>query len=386
MITEIRMPRLSVNDAQAVLVEWSVAHNGFVQANQDLCVVETSKITQPITAERGGYLRHGAHPGDEIPVQGVIGWIADHPGEEPSSIEAQSEAPSIAVTQPARALAARLGIPIERLPATAGMIREKDVREYAAQRTGQEGAQPEGPMRELPPGLPSEAVKGMRPLSRAQRAITDAVLRSTETNVHAYAALDVSVDRATAAVEAVSRRAGHAVRLNDAVLFAAARALLDHPTFNGFFWKDQVVTYQAVHLGVAIDFDGTLVIPVIRDADRKTLGEIAAASSLLQIKVARRALTVEECEGGTFTVTNLGGLGIHTFVPLIYGPQAAILAVGTVTHRPHLEHGTWTQKAYLTLGLSYDHRLHNGAAAARFLSSVKRSLEELASPDDGSDG
>lgn len=379
-MTEIRVPQLSVNDTKVLIVEWVVEEGAFVDAGQEICVVETSKVTQSILAERAGYIRIGARAGDEIDVHSVIGWIGDRLDEPPAEPhEARRSEEPLEITVKAREFAGALGIRLEDLPSKGRILRERDVREYAdlLARGAPEGA-PARVTVDLPEDVPAHVVGGTKPLSRAQRLVRDNVLKSLVTNAHSYVALDVCFDRVAAVVAELTTRLGQVVRPADAVMFAVARTLADCPSFNGFYWSDHLVTYATVNVGFAVDLDGVLIVPVIRDAHTKPLEEIARESVVLQIKVFRKSLSAAECEGGTFTLTSLGGQGIHTFIPVINGHQAGILAVGATVTRPIMREGQWVESRFATLGLSYDHRLNNGMGAARFLNTVKARLEGLA--------
>lgn len=379
-MTEIRVPQLSVNDTKVVIVDWIVGEGAFVDAGQEICVVETSKVTQSLLAGRAGYIRIGARVGDEVNVHSVIGWIGDRLDEQLTEPHATRRAEEpLEITEKARELAHTMGIRLEELPHKGRILRETDVREYANLRARVAPEEATAPVTiDLPESVPAHVVGGMKPLSRAQRLVKDSVLKSLATNAHSYVALDVCFDGVVGVVAELTKRLGQVVRSTDAVMFAVARTLADCPSFNGFYWSDHLVTYATVNVGLAVDLDGVLIVPVIRNAHTKPLEEIARESAVLQMKVFRKSLSAAECEGGTFTLTSLGGQGIHTFVPVINGHQAGILAVGAIVARPVMRGGQWVESRSATLGLSYDHRLNNGMGAARFLNTVKTRLERLA--------
>lgn len=379
MITEVRIPQLSVNDTTALIVDWTVKEGAFVHVGEEICVIETSKMTQSIVAERAGYIHLKAQVGDELDVQSVIALIGDRLDEEPAVAPAGPESSDgLEITRRARELAHALGIRLEDLPKKGRILRERDVREYAGF-LGMGDLTERAATEDLPPSVSPDLVGAAVPLTRAQRLVKDSVLKSLGANAHSFAALDVSAGGAMTVVAELTQRLGHAVRLNDALIFAVSRALVECPAFNGFYWNDRFVPYKTVNIGLAVDVDGILIVPVIRDAQMKALAEIARESGLLQMKALRKSLSPAECEGGTFTLTNLGGLGLHTFVPIINGFQAAILAAGAVVRRPVMREGAWVEADSMTLGLSYDHRLNNGTSAGRLLNRMKAHLEKLAS-------
>ena len=173
MITEILIPSLGVNDTKALIIEWTVDEDTYAQAGQEICVIETSKMTQSLTAVRSGYVRRKASAGDEVGVQSVIGWIADELGEASHEMAGREKPEgAVEVTRKARELASRLGVRLEDLGKQRGIIREKDVREYALRAGGDvPGANGYGPTSDLPGGIALELVKETEPLSRAQRMI-----------------------------------------------------------------------------------------------------------------------------------------------------------------------------------------------------------------------
>ncbi|MDP3703821.1 MAG: 2-oxo acid dehydrogenase subunit E2 [Candidatus Omnitrophota bacterium] len=376
MVTDIRIPFLSVNDQMALIVEWFVDDGARVEAGQELCLIETSKVTQLLTAERAGYVRIGAQAGEELAVRSLIGWLADAPEEQSSErrdVAVAGAGHHIEATQKATALAQELGIRLDELPRIDGIVREKDVRAFAAQRDQQPGEPRPAVRVDAPVGVSEELIRERRPLSRAQRLVKEGVLRSLATSAHAYLSLEVCLDGLKNLLKHEEKNSEAAPRLNDLVLYFTAKALTEFPEFNAELSQDELTVYKAVHLGLAVDIDGVLLVPVIRDAQEKSLAELTTASSLLQMKVARKTLSPSDFDGSTFTVTNLASVGVDLSIPIIYGNQAGILAVGAAVERP-TERGIWVE--HVRLGLSYDHRIHNGMAAGRFLQRIATQLSD----------
>src|SRR5262249_24203429 len=162
---------------------------------------------------------------------------------------------------------------------------------------------------------------------------------------------------------------------NDYILSASARALRDFPSLNAAFANNAVEIYSDINIGMAVALEDGLVVPVIRNADRLTLPDLAAQSRTLAEKAQNKNLFPLDYEGGTFTVSNLGMLGVDNFIAIINPPQCAILAVGQVAPRvvPHGE--GIAVRPMMTMSLSADHRVVDGAIAARFLQEVKKLLE-----------
>jgi pyruvate dehydrogenase E2 component (dihydrolipoamide acetyltransferase) len=159
------------------------------------------------------------------------------------------------------------------------------------------------------------------------------------------------------------------------IVKAAALALREHKIVNSTLEDQEIKILKNVNVGVAVDVEEGLIVPVIREADQKSLTEITALLAKLAEKARNRTLSLEEVSAGTFTVTNLGMLGVHTFIPIINPPQAAILGAGAIEDKPVVVKGRIEARSRLNLSLVYDHRIINGAEAARFLQSMKRILE-----------
>jgi pyruvate dehydrogenase E2 component (dihydrolipoamide acetyltransferase) len=161
----------------------------------------------------------------------------------------------------------------------------------------------------------------------------------------------------------------------DMVVRAAAIALRQHPGVNSTLDGDRITALPDIHIGIATDVPGGLVVPVVRDADRKSLRQIADESATLIRRAREGALRIEEITGATFTVTSLGGMGIDAFTPIINPPEVAILGVGRIVEQPVRDGaGDLAWRHVITLSLTIDHRVIDGAPGAAFLASVGNAL------------
>jgi pyruvate dehydrogenase E2 component (dihydrolipoamide acetyltransferase) len=171
------------------------------------------------------------------------------------------------------------------------------------------------------------------------------------------------------------RDENYPISLNDIVIKAVASALKRHPEINASFAGDHVKQYSRVHIGLAVAIEDGLITPVIRDADSKSLADIAAEAKALADRARARRLQPHEYTGATFSISNLGMMGIEEFSAIINPPEAAILAVGALREVPVVEAGQIKIGRRMKLTLSVDHRVADGAQAARFLATLKRMLE-----------
>ena len=221
------------------------------------------------------------------------------------------------------------------------------------------------------------------PLSGMRRTIAERLLASKTQIPHFYLSLEIDAAPLVTLrkdINAAAEASGSPkVTVNDFVLLATARAAALHQKINSAFAGDSVVEYATVNLSVAIAVEDGLITPVIRDAQKLTLREISSAVKDLAVRARAKKLKPEEYQGGTVTVSNLGAFGIESFYAIINPPQAAILAVGTIVKKPVVNAQDQVVAGQrMTLALSGDHRVVDGAAGAEFLGSLKKSLESPA--------
>jgi len=211
-------------------------------------------------------------------------------------------------------------------------------------------------------------------LSPMRRTIARRLVQSKAPVPHFYLTIDAGMDRAWEAYRAL-REEKSPITITDIVIKAVAMALRRHPEMNASFAGDRVRRYTRVHIGLAVAVDEGLITPVIRDADLKTLEEISAESKALAEQARARRLQPDEYTGATFSISNLGMMGIEEFAAVINPPEAAILAVGAVRQAPVVENGTIRIGYRMKVTLSIDHRVADGAMGARFLQTLRRLLE-----------
>jgi pyruvate dehydrogenase E2 component (dihydrolipoamide acetyltransferase) len=167
------------------------------------------------------------------------------------------------------------------------------------------------------------------------------------------------------------------INVNDLVTFCTIRALLDVPALNAEYIDGQIHAHSEVHIGFACDTPRGLLVPVVRNADRLGIGELASAMKTLSAQAVQGSIAPDNLSGATFTVSNLGGLGIETFTPLLNPPQVAILGVGAIQVKPVRRQGKLEFIDSIGLSLTCDHQVIDGAPGARFLQVVKEKIENV---------
>jgi pyruvate dehydrogenase E2 component (dihydrolipoamide acetyltransferase) len=260
-----------------------------------------------------------------------------------------------------------------------GQITREDVeRALKVEReSGREGTRETAPTPPLPlspalaPGEPLEII----PLSGVRAVIAGRMAASHSQT--AAVTLTAEAD-ATALVELRRQLAadGVAVSYNDLFLFVLAKALTEHPRLNAWLEEDTIKVWPQIDIGLAVDTDRGLLVPVVRDVGHKGLAQLAAETAVLAARARAGKCTPDELTGSTFTLTNLGMFGVDAFTPIINLPECAILGVGRIKPRPAIVNGQVVERQLVWLSLTFDHRLVDGGPAARFLQRVVQLVEK----------
>jgi pyruvate dehydrogenase E2 component (dihydrolipoamide acetyltransferase) len=392
LATDVIMPALGVAQEKGTLINWLKTEGQSVTKGEPLMEVETDKATVEIEAPASGILANvTAAPGDEVPVGNKIALILapgenveDAPPQRPIAAHAEAAQPTPPITKSAPApqtQAPQSGI-IPASPAARRIAREKGVDLSTLRGTGPHGAiLAEDVARAAASAAPASGgpakVKETVQLTPMRRIVGERMVKSKQSAPHFYLSMDADMTEITRRRNK-SKENDEAIvpSINDYILSAAARALSQHPSLNAAFTDKGVELYAEINLGVAVALEDGLVVPVIRNADRLSLIELAKQSRQLAEKAQKKKLFPLDYEGGTFTVSNLGMFGVDNFVAIINPPQCAILAVGQVASRV-VAHGEGIAvRTMMTMSLSADHRVVDGAMAARFLQEVKGQLEK----------
>ena len=421
MPTDVIMPALGVAQEKGTLLNWFKAEGQPVTKGEPLMEVETDKATVEIEAPASGILTNvTASAGDEIPVGNKIAVILA-PGEvaTPAALKdphprplpegegktaarpetstqtshvnpvAESNLPiSPFIKGESKGDFASLEIsPLARTRVLASPAAKRVAKEKSIDLASLKGSGPDGAVlaedvlrsttsQAAAPGGPPK-IKETVQLTPMRRIVGERMTQSKQSAPHFYLTMDADMTEVTRRRSALKEKGEQLIpSINDFILSACARALKDFPSLNAAFTDQRVELYSDINIGVAVALEEGLVVPVIRNADRLSLQELAKQSRELADKAQKKKLFPLDYEGGTFTVSNLGMFGVDSFVAIINPPQCAILAVGQVGPRvvPHGE--GIAVRPIMTMSLSADHRVVDGAIAARFLQEVKRLLEK----------
>ena len=373
---ELTMPKLSDSEADAVIIRWLKAPGEGFRRGEALLEVETDKATVVYEAEDDGMLEAILiAEGEPAAVGQPIATLAGDRG--PASVGqpptgGATNGSAVAGGHPnatpvARRTAVELGVSLHDVTGTGpgGRITREDVRHAAPSA----------------PAQPAEDARGevhVIELTPTQATIARRMAQSAAEIPTFTVAADADVSEIVALRRGAREESQHTPSLNDFVVRAAALTLRELPRFNSSYVDGRIESYSRVNVGVAVAVDDALLVPVIADADRKSLAEIADDTRRLVDGARSRSLRPDELRGGTFTVSNLGMLGVRSFAAIVDPGQTAILAVGSVRRAPvEDDAGRVVFRDVMTLTLSCDHRVVYGADGARFLS---RLCELLARP------
>lgn len=390
------------------VVAWKKKIGDPVSAGEVLCEVETDKAAFEVESPAAGVLLAiFFEAGSDVPVLTNIAAVGNtgenvdafRPGTAPAGASGTAPmgapvtaapiaasgpgaAPSaaslpqgrIAASPRARSLAARLGVSLTGLKGSGpgGRIMERDVKEGAASPAASAGTpaapRPGGTVTEIP-------VKGVRRLI-AERM--HASLQATaQLTLHSSADARVIQRMRKLCKEAPEDSGLRDVTLNDMVLFAAARTLARFPNVNALFLGDRIAQYADVNLAFAVDTPKGLLVPVIRRADAMSLRDLAREAARLAAACKGGSVKPDELSGGTFTVSNLGAMGVEQFTPILNPPQAAILGVGSIVLRPEQADGGTVFVPRIGLSLTIDHQAVDGAPGAAFLRALAEAIARL---------
>jgi pyruvate dehydrogenase E2 component (dihydrolipoamide acetyltransferase) len=378
---EIVMPRLSDAMEEGTIVRWLKDVGDQVEVGDELVEVETDKATVIYEAEVAGRLSEIlVRPGE---AQQLGGPIARLGGTVAAAAPATPNGAGRPLATPvARRRARELGVDLGALRGTGprGRIRLADVEDAATHERAP--AAPPSPAAPATVGAAPEASGGRGagerlPLTSTQRLIARRMAETTATVPHFRLSADADFGEVLRLRSRLRVAVGEAApTVNDIVVALAARALREHPAVNSAFDGDAIVRHERVNVGIAVARPGALLVPVVRDADCRSLGEIARESAALIERVRTSSSTPGDLEDGTFTVSNLGMYGISSFDSIVNAPEAAILSVGAAQPRALVgEDGTVTSRPYATLTLACDHRAVYGADGAAFLARLRALLE-----------
>jgi pyruvate dehydrogenase E2 component (dihydrolipoamide acetyltransferase) len=388
MAVEVVMPKFGLTMNDGIIKRLLKQPGEAVSEGEPLFEVETEKVLNEVPAPASGIVAAFLFNEEDTVDCGVVMAVIAEPGEDLEQLKARypkTSAPVPSPAEPARrppaqgpaagsapAAERRAITPIARRRAEelkvdlalvagtgpGGRVTREDVERAAAS----------APSGAVPPAASAPIPQQTIPLRGIRKTIADRMMQS----LHGSAQLTLTTEAdVTAATELRAQFARERdFTYTDLMIHAVARALRRHPRLNSRLHDGMITASAAVNVGIAVALEEGLIVPVVHNADRKTLNEIAAETKDLGQRARDGKLRIEDVEGGTFTITNLGTYGVDAFTPIINPGEAAILGLGRIIERPAVYRGEIARRSMMTLSLTFDHRIVDGAPAAAFLQTV----------------
>ena len=429
MLVDVVMPQLGESVVEGVVVKWLVAVGDLVAKDQPLLEISTDKVDAEIPSQSAGRVAQIlVKPGETVPIQAVLAKLETDPAasvpapeaapkwdEEtegfpghmartsglpipaPPRVEPSAPAPPpppatgrIRITPVVGRMAAEYGLDLSQIPGTGidGRVTRKDVEGYLAssppasempakkpKAAGAKAAPSRPPIVPPPPLAEGDKVVPWTPI---RKRIAEHMVRSKHTSPHVHIFAEVDMHR-VAAVRATSKKEGVNLTYLPFVIHAAAKALRETPIMNALVSGESLVMKKEIHIAVAVDTEKGLLVPVLRNADRRSLKEISAAMDDFGARAKSGKISPDELSGGTFSITNPGIKGNLFGTPIINQPQVGILRLGQIVKRPVVidvdGEDSIVIRPMMYLGCAYDHRVIDGVAGNGFLYRVREILE-----------
>ncbi|MHA1571474.1 MAG: dihydrolipoamide acetyltransferase family protein [Alphaproteobacteria bacterium] len=406
MPTEVIMPKVDMDMATGQISKWFAAEGDEVVKGSCLFEIETDKAAMEVEAPADGILRDiTGDGGQDIPVGQVIGWIFAEgetyvpqatdlaPTQMATAVPAPTPAPraeqapamdsgEVRATPLARRLARNANLDLSAIPGSGprGRIQKADIERFKETAPTHQPPAVGAPSDERILNLFEPGRYDLVPHDNMRKVIARRLVESKSTVPHFYLLAECQVDRLLSLRREIneSLAAARKVSVNDMIVKALAKALIEVPDANVSWTQPRMIKHHHVDVGVAVAIPGGLITPIVRNAEEKSLSAIAAETKDLAVRARDRKLDPSEYRGGTTAISNLGMFGTREFSAIINPPHATILAVGAAGRRPIiLDDGeTVAAATMMTITLSTDHRAVDGALAAKLLDAVKRHLED----------
>jgi pyruvate dehydrogenase E2 component (dihydrolipoamide acetyltransferase) len=420
MANEVKLPRLGQGMESGTIVKWLKSEGDQVEKGEPLYELDTDKVTQEVEAEVSGVLLKIAVPEGEAPVGQTIAVIgeqgesvqeADAPAsaqevaedeQEEGSPGAQREAErergreasasdratALREPEPSPAVGDGAGARVKASPLARRIARERGIELGSLRGTGPEGRVVAEDVERAAAGAPATAPPSpvAAPVGEIERQELTPVRRTIArrlTEAWQAPAFQIAMSADMTRAQELHARLAERVQegearptVTDILTKACAAALMRHRAVNAHWAEDAIELHPSANVGIAVAISAGLVVPVIHQAERKTIAELAAARADIVTRARENKLRQEDLDGGTFTISNLGMYGVEQFVAVLNPPQAAILAVGAIEAKAVPTESGFDARPQMTLTLTCDHRSLDGATAADFLRTVKAFLEE----------
>ena len=389
MAVEVVMPKFGLTMTEGTIQQWFKSEGDAIKTGEALFEVETEKVLYEVEAAADGTVAKLLYAVEAVVGVGLPIAIIAEAGEDIAEIAAQyadaaaaPAAPAATATEPVPvAASAAPPVPKEkrgRVPVTPAA--RKLAKEHSIDLALMTGTGPRGRITredvqkiidsggQVAPSAAAPAAAEDIPLRGMRKVIAERMHQSLQGSAQLTITTEVDVTQLIDRRQEV--RQDFNATYTDFIVQACAHALKQHPRMNASLEGNTIHLNNHIHVGLAVALDEGLIVPVVRDTDKKSLRDIAEEAKTLAEKARASQLKLEEVSGGTFTVSNLGMYGVDSFTPIINAPQSGILGVGRIVEKPVIYRGEVTRRSMLVLSLTFDHRVIDGAPAGAFLRTV----------------
>ena len=408
MAFEVKMPQLGLTMEEGTVTKWVKQEGDTVKAGEVILEITTDKLTSEVESEHDGVLlKIVAQEGEDIPVKGLLAYIGEAGEQVGDAPAAKAEAPAAEAAAPvpaaapaapvapvaggririsplAKKTAAKLGVDYTTVAGSGplGRIVQKDI--LAAAEAAKAAPTPiEIPSVVAAPTAPvfAEALNLMDgdevvKLAGMRKVVSERMTKSAQEIPTVTQNVRIDVTELMAFRKKINNDLGVKYSLNDYVLKATAKALKNNKHILVSIDGDQIIKRAHVNIGMAVALEDGLIVPVIKDADKMSLGEISEAARDLAERARTNKLSMDEYKGSTFSISNLGMFGVETFNPIINQPDAGILGVCAVQDELVMDaEGNITKRQFMRISFTFDHRLIDGATAAKFELAIRDLME-----------
>ena len=389
MAVEVVMPKFGLTMTEGTIQQWFKSEGDAIKTGEALFEVETEKVLYEVEAAADGTVAKLLYAVEAVVGVGLPIAIIAEAGEDIAEIAAQyadaaaaPAAPAATATEPVPVAASAAPLAPEekrgRVPVTPAA--RKLAKEHSIDLALMTGTGPRGRITredvqkiidsggQVAPSAAAPAAAEDIPLRGMRKVIAERMHQSLQGSAQLTITTEVDVTQLIDRRQEV--RQDFNATYTDFIVQACAHALKQHPRMNASLEGNTIHLNNHIHVGLAVALDEGLIVPVVRDTDKKSLRDIAEEAKTLAEKARASQLKLEEVSGGTFTVSNLGMYGVDSFTPIINAPQSGILGVGRIVEKPVIYRGEVARRSMLVLSLTFDHRVIDGAPAGAFLQTV----------------
>jgi pyruvate dehydrogenase E2 component (dihydrolipoamide acetyltransferase) len=391
MATEVILPRIDPGMTEGTIRQWKTKEGDRVEKGEVLYILETEKVTFEVEAPESGILaKVMGKAGDVVAIGKVVAFILQ-PGEEVPEIPAEEKietkegvAPAAQPRQVEKSEPAKETVAIRATPLAKRIAKEHNIDLSLIKGTGPEGRIIKEDVMQAIEGVDKADVaptvqEEVLPLSSMRATIARRMTESFQSAPHFYLLVEVDAKELRRAREklmpSIEKLTGLSLTYTDLLLKITAQALGEHPEINVTWASDGIKRLRDVNVGLAIAVEDGLIVPVIQQANTKSLAEITSIRGDFVQRAAKGKIRMDEMRGGSLTVTNLGMFGIDQFCAIINPPESCILAIGCIVDKPVVDNGQVVIRPRMNLTLSIDHRVLDGVTGGRFLQRIKELIE-----------